>query len=58
MCAGELVLDLPCLSICLDRVQVAIMDCMSRNVKGTTCMQHVDAVLQDVMQLIDPRIAD
>jgi hypothetical protein len=58
MCAGELVLDLPCLGIYLGRVQVAIVDCMNRNVRGTTGMEHVDVVFQDVTQLIDPSTTD
>ncbi|CAK9869409.1 unnamed protein product [Sphagnum jensenii] len=31
---------------------------MSRNVNGTTGMQRVDAVLQDIMQSIDPNVVD
>ncbi len=54
MCEGEPVFDLPCIDIYLDRIQVAIVDCMSRNVRGTMGMQHVDAILQDVTQWIDP----
>lgn len=58
MCVGELVLNLPRLNIYLDCVQVTIMDCMSKNVRGTMGMQHVDVILQNVTQLIDPSAAD
>jgi len=58
MCAGEFVLNLPCLGIYLGRVQVAVVDCMSRNVRGTIGMEHVDVVFQDVTRSIDPSTAD
>ncbi len=45
MCVGEPVLDLPCLGIYLDCIQVAIVDYMNMNVRGMAGMQRVDAVL-------------
>ncbi len=58
MGAGESVLDLPCFGIYFDRVQVVIVDCMRRNVRGTTSMQRVDVILQDVTQSINPSTVD
>ncbi len=58
MCVGEPILDLPCLGIYLDCIQVAIVDCMSKNVRAMTGMQRVDVVLQDITQSIDPSTVD
>ncbi len=58
MCARERVLDLPCLGICLDCIQVTIVDCTSRNVRVMMSMQRVNVVLQDVTQSINPSVVN
>jgi len=58
MSAGETVLDLPRLRICLDRVQVVIMKCMSRNARWTTGVKRVNTILQHLVQSANLWTAD
>ncbi len=53
MNARETVFNLPRLCIYLDRVQVVIMKCMSRNARWTAGVKRVDTVLQNLAQSTD-----